>query len=159
MIPMNKEPYLQCHYLGIETFWDYEGYCRAHGWKQASFDTEKGKQQWYAWAQHCKLRLPIIPLKTDKAGLQWYDYNSIVVDTAIIEKKTNEAIQEILKNIRAHPYNLVIMAKYQHPTMEKFMRLAPELKERVLYQSSVDAVNLNNIGNGANLRVYLFKGD
>ena len=156
---MNKEPYLQCHYLATEMFWDYEAYCLAHRWKQESFDTEKGKAQWFTWAQYCKIPVPTIPLKSDKKGCQYYDYISIVVDTTMMEKKSNEAVQVILNKIRAHPYNLVIMAKYQHATMEKFMKLAPELKERVLYQSSVDAVNLNTISNGANLRVYLFKGD
>ena len=156
---MNKEPYLQCHYLGTELFWDYEAYCRAHGWKQEPFDTEKGKTHWYIWAQYCQLPLPTLSLKRDELGYQYYDYNVVVVDETPMDKKTNEAIQTILNKIRAHPYNLVIMAKYQHAAMEKFMRLAPELKERVLYQSSVDAVNLNNISIGANLRVYLFKGD
>lgn len=159
MPTMNKEPYLQCHYLGTELFWDYEAYCHAHRWEQESFDTKNGKQHWYSWAQYCKLRLPQIPLKSDKLGYLYYDYDAIVVDTATIEKKTNEAIQAILNKIRAHPYNLIIMAKYQHASMEKFMRLAPELKERMLYQSSVDAVNLNNMPIGPNLRVYLFKGD
>lgn len=160
MPTMNKEPYLQCHYLGSEMFWDYEAYCIAHNWNyNVSFDTRQGKQQWYVWMQYCKLPLPKIPLKTDGFGIQYYSYADIIVDTSVFEKKTNEAIQTILNKIRAHPYNLVIMAKYQHDTMEKFMKLAPELRARVLYQSSVDAVNLNTISNGANLRVYLFKGD